>query len=198
MSQGGAAQVQEARASNCCGGFWAKRVDRFAKRSQLRKDVPYFTSRRSSPLHDRIECDLRNVEGLLPHPLPVPPKGSWAEGYSRTRQESSLNALCLSDSLRRELVVGTRCSIDGAVDDANEKLGLLPAAIEAEDELVEVALEVLRADAVEGSVQPGLQVPENGVCAGQQVDGLGTVTALARAVVDSEVAECHIGHPTRR
>jgi hypothetical protein len=64
------------------------------------------------------------------------------------------------------------------VQDADEQLRLLPAAIEAEDELVEVALEVLRADGMEGSAEPDLQVPEDRVCPGQQRDGLASVTPL--------------------
>ncbi len=67
--------------------------------------------------------------------------------------------LCLSDSLRRELVVGARGRIEGAVEHADEQLRLLPATIEAEGELVQVALEVLGADAVEGPAEPALQVP---------------------------------------
>jgi len=42
------------------------------------------------------------------------------------------------------------------VQHADEQLGLLPAPVEAEEELVQRALEVLRADAVEGPAQPGL------------------------------------------
>ena len=83
-----------------------------------------------------------------------------------------LFALCLSDSLRRELVVGEGCGIERAVQDADEELGLAPAAIEAERELVEVELQVLGADTVERPPEQGLPVPEDGVRPRQQMDGL--------------------------
>jgi hypothetical protein len=51
--------------------------------------------------------------------------------------------LCPSDSLRRELVVGAGGNAEGAVEQADEQLRLPPARIEAEDELVQVALQVL-------------------------------------------------------
>ncbi len=71
------------------------------------------------------------------------------------------------------------------MQDADEEFGRPPAPIEAEDGLVEVALEVLRADAMEGPAEPGLQIPEDRVCPGQQMDGLTAVTALVRTVLSS-------------
>ena len=65
---------------------------------------------------------------------------------------------------------------------ADEQLRLPPATIETEDELVQVALGVLGADAVEGPAEPGLQASEDRVRPGQPVDRLAIVTALARAV----------------
>ena len=64
-------------------------------------------------------------------------------------------------------MIGKGRSIEGSVQHAEEQLGLLPAPVEAEDELVQKALEVLRADAVEGPAQPGLQVPVDRVRPGQ-------------------------------
>ena len=53
--------------------------------------------------------------------------------------------ICLSDSLSRELAVRAGRGLGSAVQDPDEELGLLPAPIEAEHELVEVALEVVAA-----------------------------------------------------
>jgi hypothetical protein len=61
------------------------------------------------------------------------------------------------------IVIGKGRSVEGSVQHADEQLGLVPAPVEAEDELVQIALEVLRADSVEGPAQPGLQVPEDRV-----------------------------------
>jgi hypothetical protein len=54
---------------------------------------------------------------------------------------------CLSDSLRRELAVRARLTVECSVQDSDEELGFPPAPIEAEDELVQVTLQVFRADA---------------------------------------------------
>ena len=71
-----------------------------------------------------------------------------------------LNVLRLSYWLSRESVIRARGCLGGATQDQVEELLLPPAAIEAVDELVEVSLEVLRADAVEDAPEPGLEVPE--------------------------------------
>ena len=67
-----------------------------------------------------------------------------------------------------------------------EQLALPPAAVEAVAELVEVALEVLGADAVEGPTQLGLEVAEDGVRPRQDVQRLPPVPSLARTVVSSD------------
>ena len=72
------------------------------------------------------------------------------------------------------------------MEHADEQLRLLPATIEAEDELVQVALEVLGADAVEGPTQLGLEVAEDGVRPRQDVQRLPPVPSLARTVVSSD------------
>ncbi len=48
----------------------------------------------------------------------------------------------------------------GAVEHADEQLRLPPETIEAKDELVQVALEVLWADAVEGPAEPSRERQE--------------------------------------
>jgi len=63
----------------------------------------------------------------------------------------------------RRFRVRARRSVEGPVQDANEEFGFPPASVEAEGELVQIALEMLRADAVEGPSKPGLQVPEDPV-----------------------------------
>ena len=65
--------------------------------------------------------------------------------------ERWLTGLCLSGSLRRQMVVGEGVRVDRAMQNAGEDLGFLPAPVEAEYELVQVALKMLRADPVEGS-----------------------------------------------
>ena len=47
----------------------------------------------------------------------------------------------------------------------------------------------------ESPAQPGLQVPEDRVRPGQEMDRLATVTALARTVVDVEIAKCPVRTP---
>jgi hypothetical protein len=58
------------------------------------------------------------------------------------------------------------------VEHADEQLRLLPATIETEDELVQVALEVLGADAVEGAPEPSFEVSEYRVRPRQHGRGL--------------------------
>ena len=72
------------------------------------------------------------------------------------------------------------------VQNTREELGLPPAVVETEDELVQVMLQVFRADAVKGPCQPGLQIPEDRVRPRQQMNGLVSMTALARAMMDPE------------
>jgi len=49
-----------------------------------------------------------------------------------------------------------RQSVERAAQNTDEEFGLPPAPIKAEDELVEVALEMLGTHAVEGPTEPGL------------------------------------------
>ena len=70
---------------------------------------------------------------------------------SWTWEFRSLFCLCLSGSLRRQMVVGEGVRVDRAMQNAGEDLGFLPTPVEAEYELVQVALKMLRADPVEGS-----------------------------------------------
>jgi hypothetical protein len=67
--------------------------------------------------------------------------------------------------------------------------------VEAKDELLQVTLQVFRADAVEGSAEPGLQIPEESVRPGQQMDGRVSATALARAMLDAEPTQRRIRTP---
>jgi hypothetical protein len=62
---------------------------------------------------------------------------------------------CPSGSLCRELVVEARSRVERAVENADEPVRLLPATMDAEDELVQGALEVSGADAVEGPAELG-------------------------------------------
>ena len=54
---------------------------------------------------------------------------------------------------------------------------------------------MLRADAVEGAAEPGLEVAEDGVRPRQDVQSLTPVAALARAVIDPELAQGLVGAP---
>ena len=49
------------------------------------------------------------------------------------------------------MAVGEGFRVDRAVQNAGEELGFLPAPVEAEHELVQVTLKMLRADPVESS-----------------------------------------------
>jgi hypothetical protein len=49
------------------------------------------------------------------------------------------------------MAVRERFSVDRAVQNAREEFGFLPTPVEAEHELVQVALQMLRADTVESS-----------------------------------------------
>ncbi len=93
------------------------------------------------------------------------------------------------------MLIRTRHSIERAVKNTDEEFGLSPAPVEPEDELVEVALQVLRADAVEGPRQPGLQIPEDGVRPRQRINGLVAVPALARAMIDPESTQRGVRTP---
>jgi hypothetical protein len=53
-------------------------------------------------------------------------------------------------------LIGTRRGVERVVQNTREELGLLPAVVETEDELVQVTLQVFRADAVKSPCQPGL------------------------------------------
>ena len=64
-------------------------------------------------------------------------------------------------------MVGERLALGGAVEDEAKELALTPAAVEAIDELIQVALEVLPADSVEGATDPGLEIGEDRVDPGR-------------------------------
>jgi hypothetical protein len=70
----------------------------------------------------------------------------------------------------------------GPPEHESEHFRLAPAPIEAVDELLQVALEVFSADAVEGPPEPVLQIPENDVTPGQDFTGASGV-ALDVAIV---------------
>jgi hypothetical protein len=69
----------------------------------------------------------------------------------RTCPKSRLKFLCLSGSLRRQMLVGEGFRVDRAVQNAGEELGFPPASVEAEHELVQGALKMLWTDPVERS-----------------------------------------------
>ncbi len=73
------------------------------------------------------------------------------------------------------MVVGEGLRIDRAVQNSREEFGFLPTPIEAEHELVQVALKMLWTDAVERSDQPGLEIPEDSVSPRQSVYGVAPV-----------------------
>src|SRR3989304_3949731 len=68
--------------------------------------------------------------------------------------------MCLSDYLSRESRVGKRLPARRATKHKEEELALPGAPVEAVGELLEVARQVLGADAMEGPAQPGLEVRE--------------------------------------
>lgn len=71
-----------------------------------------------------------------------------------------------------------------------------PPAVVAEDELVEVDLQVLLGGAAMGSLQPGLEVGEGAVGAGQDEAPLLAAPALEdRPVVEAEVAKSGVAAP---
>ena len=80
---------------------------------------------------------------------------SWrpARYCSRAVSPSShgLKIFCLSTSLRRQTVIWGGARVDRTEQNAGEEFVLVPALVEAEHELVQVSLKVLRADPVEGS-----------------------------------------------
>ena len=94
------------------------------------------------------------------------------------------------------MVIGEGFRVDRAVQYAREEFRFLPAPIEAEDELVQVALKMLWADAVERSDEPGLEIPEDGVGPRQSVHGVAPVSPLAGPMIDSHRAELCVGHPS--
>ena len=71
----------------------------------------------------------------------------------------------------------------GAVENETEELVLAPASIEAVDQLIEIALEVLSADTVGGPLEPGLEVAEGAVDPRQDRLRSGVVRSLDPAVV---------------
>ena len=73
------------------------------------------------------------------------------EIFTRREKIKRLTLLCLSTSLRRQTVIGGGVRGDRTEQNAGEELVLVPALVEAEHELVQVTLKVLRADPVEGS-----------------------------------------------
>lgn len=84
---------------------------------------------------------------------------------------------------------------DRAVQNAGEKLGLVPALVEADRELMQVALKVLRANPVEGSTWPRLEVSEDGVGSRKAVLFLAPTAGFARPIVDPQLAKRLIGYP---
>src|SRR5512134_1202850 len=68
-----------------------------------------------------------------------------------------------SDALLDEVAGGGRGETGAEAEQGVEGRGGMPAAVPAEDELVEVALQVLAAQAVEGPEPPALEVREDAV-----------------------------------
>ena len=76
--------------------------------------------------------------------------GDDASGLSPT-SITRLNFLCLSTSLRRQSVIGEGLCVDRAAQKVWKEFFFLPAPVEAEHELVQVALKMFRANPVESS-----------------------------------------------
>ena len=70
-----------------------------------------------------------------------------------------------------------------AVEYEFEQLAFPPAAIEAVDEFIQVPLEVLPANPVEGTPEPSLEVAEDRVAPRQDLGRLGAIGALHLAIV---------------
>ena len=87
------------------------------------------------------------------------------------RRESVVNFICLSDRLRYQSVIRKRLGLDGPAGQIVEELVFDPASIEAIDEFLEVTIEILVTDAVEGPDQPGLEVGDDRVSLGQNFTG---------------------------
>jgi hypothetical protein len=92
----------------------------------------------------------------LPKVFPVAARRGSLQELAMTsirglRAKPSLNFLCLSGSLRRQMAIGEGFCVDRAVQNTREELDFVPAPVESEHELVRVALKMLRADPVESS-----------------------------------------------
>jgi hypothetical protein len=71
-------------------------------------------------------------------------------------------------------VIGKRLALDGPAGEIVEELVFVPPPVEAVDEFLEIAIEMLVTDAVEGPNQPSLEMGDDRVSPGQNfTDGFG-------------------------
>jgi len=99
------------------------------------------------------------------------------------RTTGGLRPLCLSGLLSNQSVIRKRFSPERAPQHEPEELLLLPAAIEAIDELIQVALEALPADSVEGATDPGLEIGEDRVAPGHDLGRSSGILPLCVGIV---------------
>ena len=86
-------------------------------------------------------------------------------------------------------MVGERLGLDGAARQIVGELVFVPASVEAIGELLEVAIEVLVADAAEGSLQPGLEVGDDRVGPGQDLNRFFPPAQWVGLVIDARRGE---------
>jgi len=86
---------------------------------------------------------------------------------------------------------GSRPSRGG--EDEVEEVQLLPTAVEAVDELLQVAGQMFLADTVVGASKPALEVGEDRVCPGQKIKSRPDARVLAKIEEhDGELATCAV------
>ena len=85
--------------------------------------------------------------------------------------DNTHSVICLSYRLSYQSVIGKRLGLDCRAGQIVEELVFIPASVEAVDEFLEIAIEILVTDAVEGPDQPGLEVGDDRVSPGQDFTG---------------------------
>src|SRR5213592_4165465 len=98
---------------------------------------------------------------------------TWIEAHS-----------CLCGCLSHQSVIGQRFSSRSTPEHEAEELPFPPAAIEAVDELVQIARQVLAADAVERPSQPRLEVPEDRMRPGKDLGRASRIALHLPVVAD--------------
>jgi hypothetical protein len=85
--------------------------------------------------------------------------------------------------LSNQSVIRKRFSPQCAPQHEAKEFLLFPAAVEAIYELIQVVLEVLPADSVEGATDPGLEIGEDRVAPAHQLGGSSEILPLRVGVV---------------